>query len=104
VTRKVIWAEPARDDLLDILVYIARDNLAAAENTVGRIEKVAENLAVFATGRAGRMVGIYEKPVLGLPYILAYEITRGPDGEQIVFILHVVHAARDWQPGSWPSE
>lgn len=45
--RKIIWAEPARDELLDILIYIARDNLAAAENTVRRIEKVAGNLAVL---------------------------------------------------------
>jgi hypothetical protein len=50
------------------------------------------------------MVGIYEKPFPGLPNILDYEITRGPDGEQIVVILHVIHAARDWQPGSGPSE
>jgi plasmid stabilization system protein ParE len=48
------------------------------------------------------MTNMYEKPVPGLPYILAYEIADHREGQPIIFILHVIHAARDWPPDSWP--
>jgi len=103
VTRKLVWTEPALDDLIGILIYIAQDNPKAAEKTVQKIEKIAQNLAAFATGRAGRILGTYEKPIPGLPYILAYELADAR-GEQRVNILHVIHTARNWPPGSWPSD
>jgi plasmid stabilization system protein ParE len=70
---------------------------------VQKIQEIAETLTTFATGRAGRILGTYEKPIPGLPHILAYELADRP-GEQLVFILHVIHTSRDWQPGSWPAD
>jgi plasmid stabilization system protein ParE len=76
---------------------------AAAEKAVQKIEKTAENLTSFATGRAGRIFGTYEKLIPGLPHILAYRLEDRPS-EQLVVILHVIHTARNWQPGSRPSD
>ena len=53
------------------------------------------------TGRAGRVTGIYEKPVTGLPYILAYAISQA-NGEKAVVIVRVIHTARDWSAEKWP--
>jgi plasmid stabilization system protein ParE len=63
----------------------------------------AANLQDFATGRPGRVPGTYEKSVRGLPYIVAYELVS-LGGEEVVAILRVIHAARDWPEGSWPAD
>lgn len=100
--RGVVWSKTARDDVLDIVGFIARERPDAAGRALERIDKGAESLGDFATGRAGRVTGTYEEVVRGLPYIIAYEIVTQPDGNEVVAILHVVHGARDWQPEQWP--
>lgn len=100
--RRVVWADSARADYLAILRYIARENPDAAERVADRIEEAAAALSDFATGRAGRVTGTYEKVLPGLPYILAYEIISRPEGGETVAILHVIHGARDWPAEQWP--
>ena len=58
-------------------------------------------LGHIATGRAGRVSGTYEKPVPRLPYVIVYSLVLD-QGQETVFVLRVIHAARDWPPESWP--
>lgn len=99
--RPVVWSDDARRDYLEILRFIARDNPAAAENVVAAIDRAATSLGRTPTGRPGRVAGIYEKSVTGLPYIIAYAITAKADQDWVV-ILRVIHTARHWPPDSWP--
>jgi plasmid stabilization system protein ParE len=99
--RPVSWSRAALDDLKAQAAHIARDNPAAARRVATRIRATGDGLADFATGHPGRVAGTYEKSVGGLPYILAYAIAGHGEGE-VVVILHVIHAARDWREGGWP--
>jgi toxin ParE1/3/4 len=100
--RPVVWSQAARRDYLDILRYIAEGNPVAAERVVDAIEKAGNDLGDFATARRGRVTGTYEKVVHGLPYIIAYALTP-QEGREIVSILRVIHAARDWPAEEWPA-
>ncbi|MEZ2409986.1 plasmid stabilization system protein ParE [Bosea sp. OAE752] len=99
--RPVIWSDDARRDYLDILRYIAEDNPDAAERVVDAIEQAGNELGDFATGRPGRVSGVYEKLVPRLPYILAYALAL-QGGREVVAILRVIHTARDWPEEGWP--
>jgi plasmid stabilization system protein ParE len=99
--RPVIWSDDARRDYLDILRYIAEDNPDAAERVVDAIEQAGNELGDFATGRPGRVSGVYEKLVPRLPYILAYSLAL-QRGREVIAILRVIHTARDWPEEDWP--
>jgi toxin ParE1/3/4 len=102
VKRSVEWSSTAVDDIESQIVYIASDNLAAAQRVSTRIRATGAALGQITTGRPGRVGGTYEKLVTGLPYIIVYAITKD-SGHETVSILRVIHAARDWQPEKWPS-
>jgi toxin ParE1/3/4 len=55
-------------------------------------------------GRRGRVTGTYEKSITGVPYILAYALGPLPGGDEAIFILHVIHTARDWPEDGWPGK
>jgi plasmid stabilization system protein ParE len=99
--RDVVWADSALADMDSLIAYIAADNRAAALKVLDRIEHTVGNLGHAPTGRVGRVSGTYEKPVTGLPYIIAYALQPRPRGERIV-ILRVIHGARNWPEGEWP--
>lgn len=101
--REVVWSNQALEDYLALLRHIARDNPNAAVRVADRVAATGTSLGEFAIGRPGRVDGTYEKVVTGLPYILAYEIIGRPDGGETVAILHVIHGARHWPDGSWPT-
>lgn len=101
MSRPVLWSRDALDDLKRQIDYIAADNPGAARRIADRIGRAAASLGPMSTGRPGRVGGTYEKVVTGLPYLIAYAITRQPKGEAIA-ILRVIHAARDWPDGAWP--
>lgn len=103
MTRPVLWSRDALDDLKKQLVRIAADDPVAARRVIDRLRKTVAELEDFATGRPGRVAGTYEKSVTGLPYIIAYEIVARGSGE-IIAILRVIHAARNWPEGIWPSD
>ena len=103
MTRSVLWSRDALDDLKRQLVYIATDDPVAAHRVIDRLREAAALLEDFATGRPGRVVETYEKSVKGLPYVVVYEIVPR-DRNEIVAILRVIHTARDWPEGSWPSD
>lgn len=91
--RPVQWSPDALDDLEGQITYIAEENPVAARRVADRIRATGDALGEMTTGRPGRVSGTYEKVVVGLPYVIAYAITRH-EGREVVSILRVIHAAR----------
>lgn len=81
VKRPAIWSRSALDDLKAQVTYIAAENPAAAQRVAEMIIASTLALSDIPTGRLGRVIDTYEKPVTRLPYIIAYAITAGPAGE-----------------------
>jgi plasmid stabilization system protein ParE len=99
--RPVRWSRAALDDLKQQMGRIAGDDPAAARSVAARIDAAARLLGDRPIGRQGRVSGTYEKSVSGLPYIIAYCI-EAADGKEALFILRVIHTARDWPGEDWP--
>ena len=99
--RPVAWSREALDDIRKQVAHIARDNAAAARRVADRIRDVGKALGDMATGRPGRVTGIYEKPVSRTPYIIAYAL-RPIAGRETVVIVRVIHTSRDWPSEEWP--
>jgi len=100
--RRVVWSRAALDELKEIGRHIARDNPDAARGVAAAIRATGDALGARSIGRRGRVTGTYEKPVVGVPDILAYALGQTPQGDEAVFILHVIHMAHDWRAESWP--
>ncbi len=98
----VVWSERALDDMDELAAYIATHNPGAALEVVERIETTAGRLGRTPVGRPGRVADTYEKPVIGLPYIIAYALQPRPTGGERVAILRVIHGARNWPGSGWP--
>jgi toxin ParE1/3/4 len=91
----VSWTVPAERELVDIWLYIAADNLDAAERMVERLRAASQPLAAFPKlGRKGRRAETHELVVSGTNHILVYRVVK-----QGVEILHVRDGRRD--PASW---
>lgn len=101
MSRPVRWSTDALTDLADQVSHIAADTPSAARRVADVIDRTARALGDMPTGRPGRVTGTYEKSVTGLPYILAYTITR-VSGEEAVAIVRVIHTSRDWSAEIWP--
>jgi toxin ParE1/3/4 len=99
--RPVQWSRDALDDLKAQIIHIAAQNPVAARRVAGRIRDTGSAIGEMATGRPGRVAGTYEKPVIGLPYIIAYAIT-GKGRRQAISILRIIHTSRDWLDEEWP--
>jgi len=101
---RVVWTDPAIDDLAEIIAYIARDSPRYALQVGERIYEAAGKLELGP--RAGWVVPEFGldhfREILMRPYRLIYEI-RG----QGCYIVAVIHASRDWprhiQPPAPPS-
>jgi toxin ParE1/3/4 len=100
--REVVWSDDALDDMDALAAYIAADNPAAALSVLDRIDQTVGNLSHMPTGRRGRVAGSYEKPLTGLPYIIAYALERRPGRAERLVILRVIQGARDWREDEWP--
>lgn len=94
----VRWSRDALNDAKAQVAYISADNPLAAQKVLDRLNLAAEALGRRLTGRQGRVTGSYEKSVTGVPYILCYEVW--PD--DTIYILRVIHTARDWPSGAFP--
>lgn len=89
---KIVWTEPARQDLREIFEYIANENPNAARRLLGEIKEQALILIDHPQmGRSGRVEGTRELVLSGTNYILPYRVK----GNQIQ-ILAVFHGARKW--------
>ena len=90
----VVWSAKARQDLLDIVRYLAPRNPDAARRMLAVVRaKVGALEAAPYLGRAGRIAGTRELVITGTPYLVVYRVV--PEGVQI---LTVVHGARYWPP------
>jgi toxin ParE1/3/4 len=89
---KIVWTEPARQDLRDIFLYIAEENPIAARVLLSEIKERAillhDNPLI---GRIGRIDETRELVITGTQYILPYRVK-----ENQIQILAVFHAARQW--------
>lgn len=100
--RRVAWSEEARAEFRDIMKFIADDNPHAAERVARRIRAAIAKLRYLNNGRIGRVEGTFEKLVPKTSHILVYSVQRSERGQEELFIVHIIHAARDWPPGEWP--
>jgi toxin ParE1/3/4 len=93
---RLVWDEQARNDLIRIRRYIARDNPAAAAQVAEKIRiRVLSLLEYPLMGRGGRVSDTRELVISGLPYIGIYRVD---DGRQTIEILRVVHDAQRYPP------
>lgn len=89
---KIVWTEPARQDLREIFEYIAEENPNAARALLAEIKKRAILLEDNPQlGRLGRVEGTRELVLAGTHYILPYRFK-----ERQVQILAVFHTSRKW--------
>lgn len=89
---KIVWTEPARQDLREIFTYIAEENPRAARTLLAEIkDRVGVLIDQPQLGRAGRVEGTRELVLTRTQYILPYRV----QGRQIQ-VLAVFHAARKW--------
>ncbi|WP_427551879.1 type II toxin-antitoxin system RelE/ParE family toxin (plasmid) [Methylomonas sp. MS20] len=72
---KLVWTEPARQDLREIFTFIAEENPNAARRLLAEIKVRAVLLQDNPQlGRAGRVDGTRELVVVGTQYILPYQL------------------------------
>lgn len=89
---KIVWTEPARQNLREIFSYIAEENPWAARALLADIkERVGVLVDQPQLGRVGRVEGTRELVLAGTSYILPYRVK-----ESQTQILAVFHTARQW--------
>jgi toxin ParE1/3/4 len=89
---KIVWTEPARQDLRQIFDYIADDSPKAASKLLAVIKERAVLLQNNPhMGRTGRVDGTRELVIAGTEYILPYRVK-----DNQIQILAVFHGARQW--------
>jgi plasmid stabilization system protein ParE len=72
---KVRYRRRALLDIENIYQYIVKRNPRAASEVVARIRYAADRLGLLPyMGHVGRSKGTYDWVVVGLPYIIVYEI------------------------------
>jgi len=90
---RLVWTRPASVDRKNIREYISRDNSAAAlaldDLFSGRARQLIDHPGF---GRPGRVAGTREL-VVHPNYILVYDVAG-----DLVRVLRVLHAARQWPP------
>lgn len=91
------WTQPANDDFLGIVAWIAANNQPAAAKVGRRILKAVKVLDDFPLrGKPGRSPDTRELAISGLPYVVVYSVGSAPP--RTVVILRVLHGAMLWPP------
>jgi plasmid stabilization system protein ParE len=90
---KVTFEPAARDELAQIVEWIAKERPRAARDLLARIEEKIMRLATPAVAHMGRP-GFVEgtRELIEYPYIIVYRVD---DERREVSVLSVVHGARD---------
>ena len=90
---KLTWSPAARDDLHDIVIFIARDNPERAMSFGYQLISETDRLQTFP--RLGRLVPEYQnenlREIILRPYRLVY---RSNDERKLCEIIRVWHSAR----------
>lgn len=91
---RIRYAAPAKQDLIKIQDYIAKDDAAAAYRLAQRIKDYIGRLAQYPyLGRPGQIQGTRELSISGTPYFAVYRIER-----RTIDVLTVMHSRRRWPP------
>jgi addiction module RelE/StbE family toxin len=86
---KVRYRRRAQHDLESIYEYIHQHNPKAAREVIARIRAAADQLAVWPfMGHLGRAAGTHEWVVVGLPYIIVYEIVEAAGEVAVIAVFH----------------
>lgn len=97
---KIVWTEPARQDLRQAFGYIVEDSPKAAAKLLSVIKERAALLQDNPhMGRMGRVDGTRELVITGTPYILPYRVK-----DNQIQILAVFHGARRWPDNFLPNQ
>lgn len=99
---KVIWTEPALDDLHNIIEHIAKDSFAYAERFGIRVVESPRRLTQFPY--CGRIVSEFgEENIRELiygSYRVVYLVK-----EKVCYVVAIIHGSRDilrhLKPGEW---
>ena len=90
---KLIWSPAARDDLHDIVVFIARDNPERAMSFGYQLISETDRLQMFP--RLGRIVPEYQnenlREIIFRPYRIVYRLNHE---RKLCEIVRVWHSAR----------
>jgi plasmid stabilization system protein ParE len=90
---KLIWSPAARDDLHDIVVFIARDNPERAMSFGYQLISETDHLQTFP--RLGRVVPEYHsadlREIILRPYRIVYRLSQE---RKLCEIIRVWHSAR----------
>lgn len=92
---RVVWADPALDDLLQVWEYVSDFSPAAAARLISRLRAAGDDLAVYPN-RGRSIDGGRRELVVVTPYVITYVVVQ-----REVRILSIRHAARrpDGEPG-----
>ena len=81
----------ARQDRLEITIFLEEQSRFAADDLDDRIDSSLDSLAHFPRlGRLGKVGGTRELLVQRTPYILIYSISDK------IMVLRLIHAAQQW--------
>ncbi|MBX3335751.1 MAG: type II toxin-antitoxin system RelE/ParE family toxin [Nitrospira sp.] len=93
--REVIWTTSARNELDDIVTYIAKDTPLSALAFLEEVLNTADSLTTLS--ERGRIVPEYQNPLVRELFVkhyrLLYEIH-----DRAVYVLGLIHGARDFKP------
>lgn len=98
---KILWTEPAIEDLRNLYSYIAKDSEVYASSFVERIILAVEKLTNFP--RLGRVVPEADKETVRELLLNNYRVIYRINGELIEMIT-VIHGRRDlgsFKPAPW---
>jgi len=88
---RVNFTPQASDDLAAIRDWIAEDDERAADRAVARVVQTAMMFGQFPMlGRTGAIEGTREFSVVGLPYLIVYQVAS----EVEIDVLTVLHTRR----------
>jgi plasmid stabilization system protein ParE len=91
--RSVVWTQTAREQLDEIVGYIAGDSFDAALRVLDRILDAAESLSRLA--HRGRVVPEIEDGKVREIFVFSYRLMYELQGNEVQ-ILSVIHSARDF--------
>ena len=98
MSTELVWSPQAREDLLDIYVYIGLDNPTAAEKLYTAIEVTAGHLAELPRlGTRRPEISATARVLIEGTYLILYETHPDTDEGQVerVEIVRVVDGRRD---------
>jgi plasmid stabilization system protein ParE len=100
--RAIRWSTDALDEYDSAVAHLRTQNPEAAQRYVKALGAAITALARRNTGRPGRIPGTFEKSLPKWRYVIAFQILPNAEGGEDLYIVRVVHTARNWPKGEWP--